>query len=230
MIGTNYKSGSQAFTTVGTFTFTVPPDVFLITAQCWGGGAAGSNIHDYPPMAGGGGGGFGYGSVAVVPGNTYTVVVGSGGNQYLQVKNGSPSYFNNVNIISGGGGNGQTGGGGVGSLVSNGANGGNGDSNSGTDSCFLGFNEWGVPQWAYYDYYWWNGGAGGKAGTVSGYGVGGNGGTGGNYSYGGCDQITYANYAGNGQIPGGGGGGGASTNQETYWGGSGARGQVTLTW
>jgi len=249
MIGTNYKSGSQIFTTVGFSTFTVPPDVFLVNAYCWGGGAAGATANGQ--SWGGGGGGFGYRLAAVVPGTTYSVFVGAGGANNGAA--GGTSYFNSVGVVAGhGGGAGTnfTGGHGVGSLVSNGANGGGITYAGGEEFCH------GDPSYNA-NYFFAYGGNGGKAGSFSNnFGVGGNGGQGGNSFSGGCLQQYYGYYgswapdpaigpapdptigpdginynAASAQFPGGGGGGEAFPGQaNVYNGGAGARGEVWLYW
>ena len=68
--------GEQAFTTSGTYTWVAPAGVTSVSAVTVGGGGAGANYFG----SGGAGGGLAYlNNIAVVPGNTYTVVVGAGG-------------------------------------------------------------------------------------------------------------------------------------------------------
>jgi len=81
------------FSTPGTFTWTVPPCVTEITVQVWGGGGGGGAVWSrFNPTqnsvtsdeactaaGGGGGGGFASRTYTVVPGQTYTIVVGAGG-------------------------------------------------------------------------------------------------------------------------------------------------------
>ena len=73
--------GQQAYTTPGTFSFTVPAGVTSISAVVVGGGGGGGNDTDNTePGSGGGGGGLAYQtSIAVTPGESLTVVVGAGG-------------------------------------------------------------------------------------------------------------------------------------------------------
>ena len=73
--------GQQAYTTPGTFSFTVPAGLTSISAVCVGGGGGGGNDTDNTePGSGGGGGGLAYQtSIAVTPGEILTVVVGAGG-------------------------------------------------------------------------------------------------------------------------------------------------------
>jgi hypothetical protein len=73
--------GQQAYTTAGTYTFTVPGGVTSISAVCIGGGGGGGGSEDSDePGGGGGGGALAYqSSIAVTPGESLTVVVGAGG-------------------------------------------------------------------------------------------------------------------------------------------------------
>ena len=72
--------GQQAYTTPGTTNFVVPDGVTSISAVVVGGGGGGGNDTDNTePGSGGGGGGLAYQtSIAVTPGESLTVVVGSG--------------------------------------------------------------------------------------------------------------------------------------------------------
>jgi hypothetical protein len=87
-------AGSQFFDTAGTSSFVVPPDVTEIYVAAWGGSGAGGplgpgltfpgvNCSSSPDFASGGGGGApgaGIGvRLTVTPGETLTIVVGSGG-------------------------------------------------------------------------------------------------------------------------------------------------------
>ena len=74
-------AGQQAYTTNGTYTFTIPSGVTSVSVVCVGGGGgscgcAGSSSYS---GAGGGGGGLAYGTFTVTAGNTITVVVGAAG-------------------------------------------------------------------------------------------------------------------------------------------------------
>ena len=80
---------AQTYTTPGTYTWVVPPCVTTITVKVWGGGGGGggtssrqSNTGDEACTEGGGGGGGGFSmrTYSVTPGETYTIVVGAGGN------------------------------------------------------------------------------------------------------------------------------------------------------
>ena len=76
MFGT---SGQIAYTTPGTYSFTVPFNVFFISVVCIGGGGGGSGGQWYGAGGGGGGGGLRYGTFPVKPGQVLQVVVGAGG-------------------------------------------------------------------------------------------------------------------------------------------------------
>lgn len=72
--------GSQAYTTPGQYTFTVPTGVTVITVRCYGGGGAGGSSDRNGGRGGGGGGGnFAESTIAVSPNTTYNIIVGSGG-------------------------------------------------------------------------------------------------------------------------------------------------------
>src|SRR3989338_2130929 len=72
---------ATVFDKPGTFSWTAPSGVTKIQVWAWGGGGAGATADpDFPdPGAGGGGGGFGGGEVLVIPGTTYSITVGKGG-------------------------------------------------------------------------------------------------------------------------------------------------------
>jgi hypothetical protein len=92
----NAQSSTVTFTTPGATTWTVPPCVYQITVEVWGGGGGGgavwskflngcSNTSCQSAelcTAGGGGGGGGYATrtYSVQPGQIYNIVVGVGGN------------------------------------------------------------------------------------------------------------------------------------------------------
>jgi hypothetical protein len=69
----------KTFSTPGTYSWTVPPNVTSICVEVWGGGGSGglgigSGNNSY--VGGGGGGGYGYQCFIVIPGTNYTVTVG----------------------------------------------------------------------------------------------------------------------------------------------------------
>ncbi len=182
-----------AYTTAGTYSWTAPAGVSSVSVLCIGGGGGGDTDvfsvpvgSNYSGSCGGGGGGLGYkNNITVVPGNSYTVVVGAGGVTALSATSGGNSYFISSGTVQGNGGTrgttGGTGEGAGGGYVGDG--GGNGGKGGGGRS----FSYPAV-------------GGGGGAGGYS--GAGGNGGDA-------TDQSSAT--AGNG----GGGGGGAMAYYST---------------
>lgn len=133
--------GQQAYTTAGTFTFTVPAGVTSICAVCIGGGRGGDAFNAGTTNDGGS---LSYSnSIAVTPGESLTVVVGAGGtgHQYTGAArtNGGDSRIHragsNLVLAKGGGsassnigtafagGQGDSGGGGAGGYSAVGGNG-----------------------------------------------------------------------------------------------------------
>jgi hypothetical protein len=95
-------TGQQAYTTPGTYTWVAPAGVTSVSAVCVGAGGGG-----FRDGGGGGGGGLAWvNNIAVVPGQSYTVVVGAGGTagQAIAVTAGGDSYFISRDIVKGGGG------------------------------------------------------------------------------------------------------------------------------
>ena len=194
--------GQQAFTTVGTFSWVAPSGVTSVSAVAVGGGGGGRR---QPSLAGGGGGGLGYkNNITVIPGNSYTVVVGAGGTGGSSGGcNGQASYFINCSTVAGLGGTTPTGspsvGGTGGSRVGDG--GGNGGSTT-------------------YQANYGGAGAGGYSGngSTSGTGVSGSGGAGsgggqvaicGFFQGMGGGGVGILGQGANGAYPAGGGSGGA---------------------
>lgn len=92
--------GQQAYLTPGTYQWTAPAGVTLVSVVCVGGGGGGYDGSS--SYGGGGGGGLGWkNNIPVTPGQTYTVVVGTGGPKY---SNGGNSYFISLATVSGYGG------------------------------------------------------------------------------------------------------------------------------
>lgn len=106
-------NGQAAYTTSGTFSWTCPTDVYSVCVVCIGGGGGGmtyggsSATYTYS-MNGGGGGALAWcNDIPTTPGETYTVVVGAGGNWGYYSSGstaGGSSYFMNSSIINAGGG------------------------------------------------------------------------------------------------------------------------------
>jgi hypothetical protein len=172
--------GQAAFTTSGTYTWVAPANVTSVSVVAVGGGGGGSATDS--GGCGGGGGGLGWGNdIAVTPGQSYTVVVGSGGvrstDSLDNASAGGSSYFIDTATVCGFGGDravlddsGGLGGGYVG-------DGGGGGGTGATEFTYAGGG----------------GGAGGYSGG---------GGNGGSYAQSGT--------SGSGGAGGGGGGGGSS--------------------
>ena len=116
IFGFNQNLFSQVnFTTPGTYTWTVPPCVTSVTVQVWGGGGGGGgaiaimrNSSSEEACAGaGGGGGGGYSSktYAVIPGQTYTIIVGDAG---TSGSSGSGTWNGGITVQPSAGGTGGT--------------------------------------------------------------------------------------------------------------------------
>ena len=192
--------GQQAYTTPGTYSWTAPSGVTSVSVVCVGGGGGGqasAQAYNGVSACGGAGGGLGWrNNIYVTPGETYTVVVGSGGNGIPggsgapgsnATKNGSDSYFINAQTVKGGGGN----------------------SADRTQNSVGG------------NYVGDGGGNGGKGNIGSGYAGGGGGGAGG-YSGDGGDSVapapgTTGTPGNDGQGGAGGSGGGSVTGNYQYY-------------
>ena len=92
-------SNMQVFSTPGSYTWTCPAGVTKVMGELWGGGGGGC-------YTGGGGGGYGKQIINVVPGVTYSIVVGAGGST-CPGSNGGNSQFST--IIAYGGSHGASG-------------------------------------------------------------------------------------------------------------------------
>ena len=100
--------GQAEFTTAGTTNWTAPAGVTKVSVVAVGAGQGGGNGN-----SGGGGGGLGYkNNITVVPGQSYTVVVGQAGSGTTgtQGNGGGDSYFINATTVKGAGGNNGVGG------------------------------------------------------------------------------------------------------------------------
>jgi hypothetical protein len=205
-------------------TWLCPPGVVSVTVECWGGGGAGGGTSANSQDGGGGGAGGTYVQkvVAVVPGNTYTVTVGKGGAGANSAGvTGGASWFSTAGTVYAQGGaggdapNGGTANGGLGSITLSigtiryaGGNGANGNNTL-------------------------SGGGGGGAGTT---GAGGNasgttGGTGTTLWGGdGANGRVNENDGRDGLTFGGGGSGAFVPDNTNHAGGSGADGQVLITY
>lgn len=250
--------GSQSYTTAGTYTWVAPAGVYKVSAVAVGGGASGG-VKTYDPCCalyrygtGGAGGALRYkNNYTVVPGSSYTVVVGAGGASRSTVgcnNAGGGSYFSGTGVLYAkggnaggcnvgcGGGSGGTGGGS--STNARGGGGAGAGGYSGNGGCggtgAAGVNGAGGGA----------GGGGGGCGTCRGGGGGGGvgilgsgcngagggvnaGGGGGSGGTNGTASCGASGGAGGGY---GGGGGGASASCVARSSGAGAVGAVRIIW
>lgn len=185
------NAGSQSYTTAGTYSWVVPAGVTSISVVTVGGGGGGTG---YPNGRGGGGGALAYiNNKAVTPGQTHTVVVGTGGGNNVT---GTASYMAvscTTYVSAGGGLRGCSCGTGGSVIAGTGYSGGQGGSNGGGPGAGGGGGAGGYS------------GAGGKGGNWnnSSGGIAGTGGAGGGGSGGGAFDNGYCTF-----YRGGGGGGG----------------------
>jgi hypothetical protein len=230
--GVNVYANNTSFN-VST-TWTAPAGVTSVTVETWGAGGGGGGNGTVDDGAGGGGGGaYSKSTVTVIPGNVYTVSVGTGGaGGPIFGGPGTPggdSYFNTIGTVLAKGGSGGSGP--AGGFGGAGGAGGNSAAGVGTIKFMGGQGGMGVD-----NINGAGGGGGSSAGTASNGNFGmpggpGIGGAGGIAPLGGGNGGNGGNTNSNGlpaAIPPGGGGGGAGDNSHS--GGNGANGQVTLRW
>tara|TARA_R110002072_G_scaffold1826_2_gene15460 strand:+ start:2802 stop:3767 length:966 start_codon:yes stop_codon:yes gene_type:complete len=178
----NPPPGQQSYTSFGTYTWVAPAGYTKVSVVALGAGGAGGNL-SAPTYATGGGGGGGElrykNNITVVPGSSYTVVVGRAYQNAAQANGtaGGASSFNSSTVVANGGLGGNT-------WPNGGAGGAGGSGGTGDGGG--------------------NGGAGGAC-VASGYG-GGGGGAGGYSGAGGAGGSNSAGSAGSGGGAGGGGG------------------------
>lgn len=115
-------AGGRIYTVAGTHNWIAPAGVTSVNVVCIGaGGAGGSNS----PINAGGGGALAYvNSVAVTPGNSYTITVGAVSSYGSAVASGNSSFESACIAGGGSSGNGNSLGGLV--IAGTGGNGGNG--------------------------------------------------------------------------------------------------------
>jgi hypothetical protein len=199
-----------------TYTWTAPAGVTSVLVECWGSGGKGGNavdvyssqLNQYSWVSGGGGGGGAYAkrtSYAVTPGNSYQIVVGSGGGT-------SASLFGGSVCAADYGSNGQDGYTNAGAFYT----GSGGTAGQASNSS-------GVPTTS------------GSNGATGGNPYGGSGGAGANGGAGAGATNLCSSPAPSGNAPGGGAAGGTSINNNgsacaCNTGGAGAAGQVRLTY
>ncbi len=192
--------GEASWVTPGTYSWTCPAGVYYINAVCIGGGAGGRSYNSTSGSfgsVGGAGGGLGWkNNIPVVPGNSYTVVVGEGGATVFSTgvngntNPGGNSYFIDTSTVAGFGGTSGT------------------FTTIGTGGAYVGDG----------------GGYGGSAyPTTFSRGSGGGGGAGGYTGNGGDGSYYNGGYVGAIAGSGGGGGGGGSfySGTNTFYSGGG---------
>lgn len=196
--GSFYPGPQLAVLTAASGNFTVPPGVYILDVETWGGGGGGGGVGSTANGSAGGGGGGGYARsvMAVTPGQVIAYTVGAAGGA--------------GGAGAAGGGGGTTGFGGV--VGGNG--GGGGSANTGTTGGAGGNGSGGLFQCT---------GSGGGGGLGAGTGLGAGGG-GAPFGGPGCPGST--GQAGPGAVPGGGGGGSGSSAVSS--GGAGGRGQINV--
>jgi hypothetical protein len=235
--------GQQAYTTAGTYSWVAPAGVTSVCVVCVGGGAYMSA------------GGLGWkNDITVVPGDSYTVVVGN--SAPFVGSNAGSSYFINLATVRGGGGSWGSASGGT-FIGTGGGNGGSSSTFAGggaggyTGNGGTGAGGWGTnggpgngggggggASAAYGTYYYAGGGGGvgilgqganGAGGLASESTASGGGGGGGSGGANGASGTNY-NTPGNGGLYGGGGGGGMDidTGDAVYR--LGGRGAVRILW
>lgn len=215
-------------------TWTAPAGVTTVQVEAWGAGGGGAEGQTgFGDTGGGGGGGGAYvkSTVAVTPGNNYTIDVGTAGTGGPgNGSAGAQSDFNGTTVVAAGGAGAVGGAGGAGGTTAastgttkraggaggNGATspsgGGAGGGGGGEGGGFTGTGDAGSNGTSFEQ----GGPTGGAGGSGGGGGQGGNGGNG---------HATGAGAAGS--APGGGGGGGGATTGD---GGNGAAGRIVLTY
>jgi len=108
-ISSSPTSGSITYSVAGTYSWICPTGVTSVSVVCIGGGGSGQTGNG-AFTGGGGGGGLGYkNNYSVTPGNSYTVVVGVGGQYSVSGGNandGGDSYFVSTSVVKGGFGTG----------------------------------------------------------------------------------------------------------------------------
>jgi hypothetical protein len=239
-LATANSYGQTTNTYTGSTTWTCPAGVTSITVQCWGGGGAGgsaranNSANAYALGGGGAGGAYVTSIVSVTAGTVYTITVGAAvtgtsSTTDNTVVNGNPSWFGSASTVFAQGGAGGvsryvttnaafSGAGGVGSIATSigttkfaGGSGGTPPASSSS-----------VP----------GGGGGGSAGTAANGNAGTAGGVAGAAVAGGGAGGAGSNNANGstGASPGGGGGGARSSSTSQFIGGTGAAGQVKITY
>lgn len=104
MADISVAQGQAQYTTPGTYTWVAPAGVYEVSVVTVGGGGGGARANNAGSGAGGGALGW-KNNVPVVPGQSYTVVVGAGGAVSANVGGtGGQSRFIDANVVSANGG------------------------------------------------------------------------------------------------------------------------------
>ena len=218
----------NTYSVAGTYSWVCPPGVTSVIVEAWGGGGAGGGTGTTTGTlrigGGGGGGAYGRSTLTVIPGTTYTIVVGAGGTGVSAAAGnpGGTSSFNSTLVTALGGDPGG---------ATNNATAGTAGAGGGTGvatTIFTGGNGSVGTATA-------SGSGGGGAGNAAngGNATGGTAGTGGTVGGGAGSAGRTANGAGAaGTAPGGGGSGGyaATASATARAGGAGGAGKVILTY
>lgn len=251
VVGGNTGSANQImYNTAGSSTFTVPAGVTSITVEAWGAGGGGGNGSGGSGSGGaGGGGGFAQADIAVTPGESLTLNIGSGGMKASAASDGGygggfsavlrgGTYLVQAGGGGGGGGTQGTGAGGIGG-AGGGANaiaGTAGGGTTGGGGGGLGSGTAGAAGTAGTSGIAGNSGAANQGGDAGGSGTtcttavtgrGGNGGTGAGGKGGTATSCSGGGGGGGGRF--GGGGGGSAINTTNRGGGGGGGGSSLVT-
>ncbi|MEK7610127.1 MAG: hypothetical protein AAB470_03375 [Patescibacteria group bacterium] len=211
------QATTETFDTPGSASWIAPAGVTSVIVDTWAGGGGGAPTGANTSAGGGAGGGFASTTVTVVPANSYDYYVGVGGG--ISGTAGEDSMFEaSTTVLSKGGGAGASGPNGAGGATTTGAigtviyHGGNGA--AGVNASYSGAGGGGA-------------GSAGNGGVASGS-TAGSGGSGGGGA-GGAGRIADGSGLAGSTI-GGGGSGGKKGDSGFIFGGTGARGQIVLTY
>lgn len=221
--------GSNSYTAYGNNTWTVPPNVYVVTVQIWGaGGGGGGGNASFGSAAGAGGAFAQLNAYNTTPNATHNLTVGRGGNAggaNANGTNGTTSIFRHANNANAAyaafgarGNRTSTSNSAGGTVASSNGNlryaGGNGAGRNGGTGIYSGSGGGSAGNEG-------NGSAGGNVGANA---TGGAGGTGTSNSGG---NATLNSTGGGNRIPGAGGAGGGALNSS---GGRGGDGRVVIIW
>ncbi|MDE2099073.1 MAG: hypothetical protein KGL39_17600 [Patescibacteria group bacterium] len=96
--GASPGTGSQTWSTPGTYTFTVPSGVTRILALLWGAGGGGAGAGTTGGGGAGGGGAFGGWFLDVTPGESVSITVGQGGSGGASGANGAAGGASSITV------------------------------------------------------------------------------------------------------------------------------------